>query len=122
MSGHRLDLSDATSLPACRSDEVSRGPPPSGWWDHVAPLLSSHRVVALDLSGHGDSGRREIYDMRQWAREIVTVAEAEALHRPVVVGHSMGGWVAVTVGVEHGDSVSAVAFIDSPLNDPPPEE
>ena len=101
---------------------VHGGAAHSGWWDHVAPLLSSHRVVALDLSGHGDSDRREVYDMRQWAREIVTVAEAEALRRPVVVGHSMGGWVAVTVGVEHGDAVSAVAYIDSPLNDQPPEE
>src|SRR3954447_25929330 len=101
---------------------VHGGAAHSGWWDHIAPQLSSHRVVALDLSGHGDSGRREVYDMRQWAREIVTVAEAEALHRPVVVGHSMGGWVAVTVGVEHGDAVSAVAYIDSPLNDQPPEE
>jgi pimeloyl-ACP methyl ester carboxylesterase len=78
--------------------------------------------VAVDLSGHGDSDHREIYDMRQWAREIVTVTEAEALHRPVVVGHSMGGWVAVTVGVEHADAVAAVAYIDSPLNDQPPEE
>src|SRR3954468_407734 len=60
--------------------------------------------------------------MRQWAREIVTVSEAEALHRPVVVGHSMGGWVAVTTGVEHGDELAAVAYIDSPLNDQPPEE
>jgi pimeloyl-ACP methyl ester carboxylesterase len=94
----------------------------SGWWDHVAPQLTSHRVVALDLSGHGDSGRREIYDMHLWAREIVAVALAEGLDRPVVVGHSMGGWAAVTTGVEHGDAVSAVAYIDSPLNDQPPEE
>ena len=94
----------------------------SGWWDHIAPQLSSHRVVALDLSGHGDSGRRDVYDMRVWAREVMTVAAAERLERPAVVGHSMGGWVAVTTGVEHGDDVAAVAYIDSPLNDQPPEE
>src|SRR3954466_9403501 len=88
---------------------VHGGAAHSGWWDHVAPLLSSHRVVALDLSGHGDSGRREIYDMRQWAREIVTVTEAEALDRPVVVGHSMGGWVAGTGGVGHADAAPAAA-------------
>jgi pimeloyl-ACP methyl ester carboxylesterase len=101
---------------------VHGGAAHSGWWDHIAPQLSSHRVVAIDLSGHGDSGRREVYDMRQWAREVVTVVAAEDLGRPVVVGHSMGGWVAVTVGVDHADVVSAVAYIDSPLNDQPPEE
>jgi pimeloyl-ACP methyl ester carboxylesterase len=101
---------------------VHGGAAHSGWWDHVAPLLTSHRVVALDLTGHGDSGRREVYDMHQWAREVVAVAAAERLARPVVVGHSMGGWVAVTVGVEHGGAVAAVAYIDSPLNDQPPEE
>ena len=102
---------------------VHGGAAHSRWWDHIAPLLTDGwRVVAVDLSGHGDSDRREIYDMRQWAREVLTVIEAEALYRPVVVGHSMGGWVAVTTGVEHGDALAAVAYIDSPLNDQPPEE
>ncbi len=101
---------------------VKGGAAKSGWWDHVAPLLPGHRVVALDLTGHGDSDRREAYDPLLWAREVVAVAAAEELDRPVVVGHSMGGWVAVTVGVEHPDAVAAVAFVDSPLNDAPPDE
>lgn len=101
---------------------VHGGAAHSGWWDHVAPQLSSHRVVALDLSGHGDSARREVYDPWLWADEIVAVAAAEGLDRPVVVGHSMGGWAAVTTGVQHGDAVRAVAVLDSPLNDQPPEE
>ena len=34
------------------------------WWDHIAPLLApGRRVVAIDLSGHGDSGRREKYTL-----------------------------------------------------------
>ena len=34
------------------------------WWDHIAPLLTAdHRVVAVDLSGHGDSGRRGAYSL-----------------------------------------------------------
>ena len=44
------------------------------WWDHIAPLLPGRQVVAIDLSGHGESGNRENYNARQWAREIVAVA------------------------------------------------
>jgi pimeloyl-ACP methyl ester carboxylesterase len=101
---------------------VHGGAAHSGWWDHIAPLLPGHRVVALDLTGHGDSDRRQAYDPLLWAREVVAVAAAEDLDRPVVIGHSMGGWVAVTVAVEHPGAVAAVAFVDSPLNDQPPDE
>ncbi|HEX2073102.1 MAG TPA: alpha/beta hydrolase [Geodermatophilus sp.] len=101
---------------------VHGGAAHSGWWDHVAPQLASHRVVAVDLSGHGDSDRRDAYDLPVWGREVVAAARAEGLDRPVVIGHSMGGWVALTTGVEHGDDVRAVAVIDSPLDRQPPEE
>ena len=101
---------------------VHGGAAHSGWWDHIAPQLVSHRVVALDLSGHGDSDHREDYSLHCWADEVVAVAAAAGFDRPVVVGHSMGGWVSVTTGVDHGDEVRAVAFLDSPLNDQPPEE
>src|SRR4051812_6114866 len=101
---------------------VHGGAAHSGWWDHIAPHLHSHRVVALDLSGHGDSGRRDAYDMRLWAREVVAVAEEAELDRPVVLGHSLGGWVALTVGVESPDAVAAVAVIDSPIHRQPPED
>jgi pimeloyl-ACP methyl ester carboxylesterase len=101
---------------------VHGGAAHSGWWDHIAPQLTGHRVVAVDLSGHGDSDRREAYDGHLWAQEVVAAARAERLHRPIVVGHSMGGWVAVTVGVDLPDEVGGVAVIDSPLNDQPPDE
>src|SRR5829696_5299659 len=101
---------------------VHGGAAHSGWWDHIGPQLAGARVVALDLSGYGDSGRRDTYGMPVWAQEIAEVAAAEALDRPVVIGHSKGGWAAITAGVEHADLFSAVVAIDSPLHMEPPDD
>jgi pimeloyl-ACP methyl ester carboxylesterase len=86
----------------------------SGWWAHIAPLLTGRRVIAPDLSGHGDSGHRPSYDMDRWADEIVAVATDAGLRRPVVVGHSMGGRAAVTAAVRHPAAVAAVVCVDTP--------
>lgn len=97
----------------------------SGWWDHIAPLVESHRVIAPDLSGHGDSAWRDgpdDYSVPRWAGEIAAVAAAEGLDRPVLVGHSMGGFVAAATAALHDTPLGGVIIIDTPLNDNPPEE
>lgn len=103
---------------------VHGGAAHSGWWDHIAPLLTgTRRVVAVDLSGHGDSEHREHYELSRWAREVVAAAGEGGAASPFsVAGHSMGGWVAATVGVEHPEQLANAVIIDSPLNDEPPEE
>lgn len=95
----------------------------SGWWDHVAPLFTTtHRVVALDLSGHGDSGTRPEYSMSMWAREVIAAAEASGSSaQPAVVGHSMGGWVGAAAATRYGKQINSVLVIDSPLRDRVPD-
>jgi pimeloyl-ACP methyl ester carboxylesterase len=93
------------------------------WWSFLAPLLlPQHRIVALDLSGHGDSGRREIYPRAQWAKEVVAVAAAAAFGGPpVLVGHSMGGLVAIAAASQFGDRFAGAIIVDSPVRRPDPE-
>jgi pimeloyl-ACP methyl ester carboxylesterase len=93
------------------------------WWDHVAPLLAATRhVVALDLSGHGDSGRRETYSLRSWAAEVMAVASDSFAAPPVVIGHSMGGMVTLAAATWHGDDLAGIIIIDTPVRDATPEE
>jgi len=93
------------------------------WWSFIAPHLTrDYRVVALDLSGHGDSGRRDSYPRELYAREVVAVAEAAAFAgRPIVVGHSLGGIVTILCAAEHGDRLAGVVIVDSPVRRPDPE-
>lgn len=94
------------------------------WWDHVGPLLAAnHRVVALDLSGHGDSDRRETYRLDRWAQEVLEVADAAGIgSTPTVIGHSMGGYVTLRVAGLYGDRLAGIVVIDSPVRDITPEE
>ncbi len=101
---------------------VHGGAAHAGWWDHIAPFLAvEHRVVAIDLSGHGDSDRRADYSLEAWADEVLTVASRESVGRPVIAGHSMGGFVGLTAAKLHGHSVRGVVAIDSPVREISPE-
>ena len=87
------------------------------WWSHIAPaFLPDYRVVALDLSGHGDSDRRERYGLDLWTDEVIAVIDAaEFASEPVVVGHSMGGFVTIATAARHNERLGGAVIIDSPV-------
>jgi pimeloyl-ACP methyl ester carboxylesterase len=89
------------------------------WWDHIAPLLAGgQRVAALDLSGHGDSGRRDQYNLDVWAEEVLAVADAAGIEGPpVVIGHSMGGFVTLRAACIYGSRLAGAVAVDSPVQD-----
>ncbi len=68
-----------------------RGP---GWYDTLAK--AGRRVVALDVRGHGESGKphlREAYDEGELARDVVRLMEHLGLRQADVMGYSMGGFI-----------------------------
>jgi pimeloyl-ACP methyl ester carboxylesterase len=103
---------------------VHGGAAHSRWWDHIGPLLANGwRVVALDLSGHGDSGRRDSYTLDTWAREVLAVAaDAGITTAPTVIGHSMGGLVTLRLASLAGSRIAGAVAIDSPVRDLTPED
>jgi pimeloyl-ACP methyl ester carboxylesterase len=103
---------------------VHGGAAHSRWWDHIGPLLADGRlVVALDLSGHGDSARRESYSLDHWAREVRAVAEDAGIATPpAVVGHSLGGLVTLRAAALFGPGIEGAVAVDSPIREMSPEE
>ncbi|MCB0958642.1 MAG: alpha/beta hydrolase, partial [Acidimicrobiales bacterium] len=90
------------------------------WWTHIAaPFSRQFRVVAVDLSGHGDSDRREAYSLERWADEVMAVADDAGIDGPpVVVGHSMGGFVTIATAAMHSERLAGVIVLDSPVAEP----
>jgi pimeloyl-ACP methyl ester carboxylesterase len=93
------------------------------WWTHVAAhFAGDFRVLALDLSGHGDSDHRPAYSLDTWADEVMAVADAGGIEGPpLVVGHSMGGFVTIGTAALHSDRLAGAIVCDSPVTAPDPE-
>jgi len=83
-------------------------------WDPlIEPLARDHRVVAVDLRGHGGSERRPPYDALTMAADLRAVMDAAGAMDPLVVGHSLGG--AVVSVYAAANPVRGVVSVDQPL-------
>jgi pimeloyl-ACP methyl ester carboxylesterase len=100
-----------------------------GWCcDHTAfqPQLdhfaARHAVTALDLRGCGQSDAPEGgYGIRDFADDVAQFCGVVGIERPVVVGHSLGGMIAVELGARYPALPSALVLLDPGPIDPLPE-
>jgi pimeloyl-ACP methyl ester carboxylesterase len=91
----------------------------------VEELAADHRVILVDRPGSGYSvrGAGKSASLTAQAETIAAFIRALGLERPLLVGHSLGGALALTIAVEHPDVVGGLALI-APLTqvveEPPP--
>jgi pimeloyl-ACP methyl ester carboxylesterase len=89
-----------------------------GWsdsWRSYEPVLPhlphELRAVAVTQRGHGDAERpAEGYTPSDFATDAVALLDTLEIERAVVVGHSMGAWVAERVAIDHPDRVRGLVL------------
>lgn len=80
-------------------------------WTPLAKILNrNYHVVAFDIRGHGQTPLNSINPEEYW-RDILHVINAMKLNKPILVGHSTGGY-AVTAYAASGGECSAITIID----------
>ena len=86
-----------------------------GFWDgQMAYFAAKHRVVALDLAGHGQSGGgRKDWTIAAFGEDVVSVVEALGLKRVVLIGHSLGGPAVLEAARRMPGRVAGVVLVDS---------
>ncbi|MGW4164539.1 alpha/beta fold hydrolase [Streptomyces sp. NPDC004788] len=85
-------------------------------WDPMVPLLTgSHRVIRIDLLGHGRSAKPDDrgYALPDQARRVGAALDRLGVGHAVVVGHSSGGAVATALAEERPELVTALALVNT---------
>jgi len=84
------------------------------YWGHVAPhFIDNHRVICLDLPGHGASGRpAEGCTIRGYVNHVKALLDGLCLDRVTVIGHSMGGMVAAAMGLHMPERVERLVLVN----------
>jgi pimeloyl-ACP methyl ester carboxylesterase len=120
---HRVDLPDGRPTLSVRELDGSRRPfllvhglaSNARLWDGVARHLAAggHRVVAVDLRGHGRSDQPgDGYDTDTNADDLAGLADALDLRGPIVAGQSWGGNVVMSLAARQPDLAAAVVCVD----------
>lgn len=103
------------------------------WRDAMVALAASgnYRLYALDFWGFGDSARRHngngkangtgngmepSFHVSTYVEMVRQFMDALGIHQAPIVGHSMGGTVALQFALRHPDRVTKVAIVGSPIN------
>jgi pimeloyl-ACP methyl ester carboxylesterase len=73
-----------------------------------------HRVVSVDLRGHGESDKPSgPYPIAAYADDLAYIIEQQGLGKVVAVGHSMGGMIVLQLAAAHPDCLTAIVMVDS---------
>jgi len=103
-------------------ESVGEGPPllilhglfgSGGNWRRVArELAPAHRVLTVDLRNHGASPWAQAMDYPEMAGDVLRLIEREGLRRASVIGHSMGGKVAMALALLYPQQVDRLVVVD----------
>ncbi|MFD9724031.1 alpha/beta fold hydrolase [Streptomyces sp. NPDC059072] len=86
------------------------------------PMLAGRRSLLVDLLGHGHSDRPEDFDytLESHADALAAALVAAGVEGAELIGHSMGGAVAIVLAARHPDLVSRLLLVDANLDPTPP--
>ena len=95
------------------------------WWEPLLPaLVPGWRIVAPDLRGHGESAWpvSPAYAMTDFEQDLAALIAAVVPGPFALIGHSMGGRVALWYAAHHPDRVRALGMLDARLDPIVPED
>lgn len=74
----------------------------------ISPFLDAEKMVFLDLPGHGENTSNQAVTIPQYSDWLIDELQKRSIKNPILVGHSMGGYIALYTMIQHPDKIKAV--------------
>lgn len=87
-------------------------------WDQVVKHLPGREVIAVDMRGHGRSGKDAAINWDAFGQDLLALVRHLELRGAVGVGHSMGGHSLVQVAAEEPDAFCRLVLLDPVIMEP----
>jgi pimeloyl-ACP methyl ester carboxylesterase len=88
----------------------------------LAALSKTHRVIAIDLPGHGQSDAPPAFSVGEFAQAVEAVRLATKSAKPILIGHSLGAVIAREHARQFPNQAKALVFLDGAIYQLPPGE
>ena len=90
----------------------------SMWKDLIPELSKRNKVIAIDLLGHGNSDcLGYVHSMELFAETVYAVLKQLKIRKCLLVGHSLGGYVALALAEKHPEKVKGLCLMNSTSNE-----
>jgi pimeloyl-ACP methyl ester carboxylesterase len=84
--------------------------------EQVFLLKDHYNIITIDLPGHGQSPVIPSFSINDIADDVKSILDAENVNTCVLLGHSMGGYVALAFAKKYGQMLSGVGLLHSTAN------
>jgi len=82
------------------------------WVTHAKHLAMKYQVYIPDMRNHGQSGHSDIFNYHVMAEDLAEFINEHHIKNPILMGHSMGGKIAMQFTLDHPDLVAKLIVID----------
>ena len=91
----------------------------STMWDAITPhLIKRNRIITIDLLGHGNSEcLGYVHSMELFAETVEAILKHLRIRKPILIGHSLGGYVALAFAEKHPKKIKGLCLMNSTSNE-----
>lgn len=83
-------------------------------WQSFGKAIAENNfsVYLVDIRNHGNSPKSEVFNYKVLADDVVELIESEEVNNPVIIGHSLGGKIAMQLALSYSEKISSLVVVD----------